>query len=130
MYQECPDTETLGHLVHVFSGEHLTQKNLRYCVNSISMNFIPADKTKTAKAVFSGGCFRGVEYYFQQTDGVVSTTVGYTGGNIDNPTYKQVCSGIIMKTKTTLILLGVAIVLGIGIFLLDKFVPSTKERQV
>ena len=82
-----------GHLGHVFSGEQLTQKNLRYCVNSISMNFIPADKKKTAKAIFAGGCFWGVEYYFQQTDGVVSTTVGYTGGNIDNPTYKQVCSG-------------------------------------
>ena len=57
------------------------------------MVFIPAtDNTKkTERAIFAGGCFWGVEYYFQHEKGVTSTRVGYTGGNVDNPTYEQVC---------------------------------------
>jgi peptide-methionine (S)-S-oxide reductase len=43
------------------------------------------------KAVFAGGCFWGVEAIFQELDGVIDTTVGYTGGRTENPTYKQIC---------------------------------------
>jgi peptide methionine sulfoxide reductase msrA/msrB len=82
-----------GHLGHVFYGEGLTDKDTRHCVNSISMIFVP-DKvqTKMDKAIFAGGCFWGVEYYFQHAKGVISTQVGYTGGFKENPTYKEVCS--------------------------------------
>jgi peptide-methionine (S)-S-oxide reductase len=45
------------------------------------------------KATFGAGCFWGVEAAFRQLKGVVSTAVGYSGGEYPNPTYKDVCSG-------------------------------------
>ena len=45
------------------------------------------------KAMFGAGCFWGVEAAFRQVTGVASTAVGYSGGHLDNPTYKDVCSG-------------------------------------
>ena len=47
---------------------------------------------KQNKAIFAAGCFWGVQTYFDQVPGVISSRVGYTGGHTENPTYEQVCS--------------------------------------
>jgi peptide methionine sulfoxide reductase msrA/msrB len=83
-----------GHLGHVFAGEGFTAKDVRHCVNSVSLNFRPVEQPVTTKrAIFASGCFWGTEYFFQKAKGVRSTDVGYIGGHTERPTYEQVCSG-------------------------------------
>jgi peptide methionine sulfoxide reductase msrA/msrB len=83
-----------GHLGHVFTGEKMTTRDTRHCVNSISMDFVPqSDIAKNfERAIFAGGCFWGVEYFLQKEPGVLRTLVGYTGGKTEKPTYKDVCN--------------------------------------
>ena len=84
-----------GHLGHVFAGEGFTPKNVRHCVNSVSLDFertAGEERAATDTAVFAGGCFWGVEHLMQRAPGVLSVESGYTGGRTEHPTYEQVCS--------------------------------------
>ncbi len=87
---ECANCE--AHLGHVFYGEGFTHKNTRHCVNSVSLDFKePITAAAEERAVFAGGCFWGVEYYLEKVKGVKSVASGYIGGDVDNPTYHEVC---------------------------------------
>ncbi|HNR42254.1 MAG TPA: bifunctional methionine sulfoxide reductase B/A protein [Bacteroidales bacterium] len=84
-----------AHLGHVFTGEHNTSKNIRHCVNSVSLDFVPVhlQPGRYGTAIFAGGCFWGVEYFLQKAEGVYSAISGYTGGHVRNPSYREVCTG-------------------------------------
>jgi len=82
-----------GHLGHVFIGEGLTDKNIRHCVNSISLKFQEKKADNLSKAYFAGGCFWGVEYHFENLNGVTNVVSGFMGGDVKNPSYRDVVRG-------------------------------------
>jgi len=83
----------------VLTGVLLMLAAMTACAQSSSTpaTATPAAKatkpTNTAVAIFAGGCFWCMEPPFDKLPGVLSTTSGYTGGRVANPTYEQVSAG-------------------------------------
>ena len=85
-----------GHLGHIFRWEHLTNKNVRHCVNSISMWFTPriiSLQHTTDVATFWWWCYRCIEAVFQRLKWVELVESGFMGGTTQWPSYEEVCKG-------------------------------------
>jgi len=106
---EVRTKHTRGHLGHVFE-DGPAPTFMRFCINSASLRFIPVEKIIAEgyldywpmfsslslpfeQIILAAGCFWGVEAYFKRVEGVLDTTVGYSGGETMWPSYDDVCTG-------------------------------------
>jgi peptide-methionine (S)-S-oxide reductase len=92
---------------------------------------LPASAQSTAKATFAGGCFWCVESDFDTLPGVISTTSGYTGGTLANPSYQQVSSKTTGHAEAVEIVYDPAKVSYAQLlnFFWRSIDPTTKDRQ-
>lgn len=126
---EIRSKDANSHLGHVFDDGPKDKGGKRFCINSAAMRFIPKDalekegygqylnqfessknksedktksetKNKPQKALLAGGCFWGMEELLGKFEGVISTNVGYSGGNVPNPTYELITTGLTNHAET------------------------------
>ena len=78
----------------------MSEQNNHDTTNNSRRNPTAADGPFMQTAYFAGGCFWGLERYFQNVDGVTDTTVGYAQSKVESPSYEQVCAGVTDAAET------------------------------
>lgn len=88
----------------LFSACASSQKNKKEtAAKEHKLNATLTVKPKLQTAVFASGCFWCVEAVFESVEGVDNAISGYSGGQVDNPTYEQVCSGSTGHAESVLV---------------------------
>ena len=104
----------------------------RYCINSVALRFVSAKTTRTATAVFAGGCFWGVDAVFKHVRGVQSVTSGYAGGTAATATYDIVSEGTTDHAESVRVTFDPAVVAYaqlLKVFFLVAHDPTQRNRQ-
>ncbi|WP_082235115.1 peptide-methionine (S)-S-oxide reductase MsrA [Halobacillus massiliensis] len=84
-----------------------------------------------ATAIFSAGCFWGVEAFFERFEGITNTRVGYTGGHVSHPTYELVKTGTTGHAEAIRIEYDPNVITYGGLIniFFESHDPTTKDRQ-
>lgn len=109
----------------------MSEQNNHDATNNSRRNPAAADGPSTQTAYFAGGCFWGLERYFQNVDGVTDTTVGYAQSKVESPSYEQVCAGVTDAAETVKVVFDPAQVTlrTLTLLFLEVIDPFSVDRQ-